>query len=319
MDLFNAIEQMKKLQFILLLFSFWGMAQQEAYFSLSEYQMRFVNPAYAGSEAQQLFSLVSRNQWRTTPQNPKTTAMTYSTALKKNVGLGISVLSDIIFVEKQTWVTADFSYKVHLANEAQLFLGIKAGMNSFHVDTSELISHSVQIDPTKQNLSRLSPNFGVGLLYQKNQFWFSAGMPRLFNSRRSDDIELQARNRVHLYMGLGSTYMIHTNLQFSPQVYYRTTAGMPTVWEGIFWAAYQKQFKLGWGIRSGRTMSFRTKIRISEELEIAYSYDTFFKHQLSNLQMNAHEIGLLIRFNSNSNSDETTINIVNEQSSEKTE
>lgn len=304
---------MKRLNYIMLLFSFWGIAQQDAYFSLSEYQLRFVNPAHTGSEAKQLFSLVSRNQWGMTANHPKTTAMTYASALKKNIGIGVSVLSDVIFVEKQTLVTADFSYKVLLNNEAQVFLGIKAGVNSFQVDTSELISHSEQLDPTQQNVSHLSPNFGVGLLYQKNQFWFSAGMPRLFSSRRSDDLELQARNRAHLYIGMGSDYKVQESIHFSPQLFYRSTAGMPSVWEGVFWGSYKKQFQLGWGIRSGRTMSFKTKISISDELQIAYSYDTFYRHQLSNLQMNAHEIGLLIRLNGSSSSKESSKNEVEEQ------
>lgn len=286
---------MKRLHYLVFLFSLLGYSQQDAYFSLSEYQLRFVNPAHVGTEAKQLFSLVSRNQWGRTLKSPKTTAMTYSTALKKNVGLGISVLSDAIFVEKQTLVTADFSYKLQLNNEAEIFLGIKAGINSFQVDTSELISHAEQVDPTQQDLSRLNPNFGVGFLYKKNQFWWSTAMPRLFSSRRSDDIELHARERTHLYVGMGSTYNIKENFYFSPQLFYRTTAGMPSVWEGVVWGAYQQYFKLGFGIRSGRTMSLKTKIRITNELEMAYSYDTFFKHQFSNLQMNTHEIGLLIR------------------------
>ncbi len=113
----------KSIVYVLFLVSLSGYAQQNGYFSLSQYQMNMVNPAHAGVEADKLFSIVSCNQWASIDDGPKTLAMSYSEARNNNVGLGISVISDQIFIEKQTLVTVDFSYKLKMYNEALLYLG----------------------------------------------------------------------------------------------------------------------------------------------------------------------------------------------------
>lgn len=100
---------MKKYLFLLSIIPYWLIAQQDAYLSNYQYQMSLINPAYVGSEGQHTFVLTSRNQWAQIEDSPKTVAFTYSTEHDKNVGLGLSVVSDQIFVEKQTQINIDFS------------------------------------------------------------------------------------------------------------------------------------------------------------------------------------------------------------------
>ena len=100
-------------------------------------------------------------------------------------------------------MSVDFSYKLTLDNDSNIFLGLKAGLNSFRANTTNLTSYSQTVDPAKRDTSRLNPNIGVGVLYQNNSFWFSAAMPRLFNAKRNDEIYLNARDRVHFYMAMG--------------------------------------------------------------------------------------------------------------------
>ena len=56
--------------------------------------MNVINPAFAGAEAENMFSFTSRSQWASMENTPKTTAFSYSSARENNVGLGISVVSD---------------------------------------------------------------------------------------------------------------------------------------------------------------------------------------------------------------------------------
>ena len=44
--------------------------------------------------------------------SPKTVAFTYSSEREKNVGLGISVISDQIFIEKSIFTWVCFSMKI---------------------------------------------------------------------------------------------------------------------------------------------------------------------------------------------------------------
>lgn len=284
---------------ILLIFiPLWGYAQQDGYLSLSDYQMTLINPAYAGAEAAKQITLISRNQWGAIDDGPRTIAMAYSMARNKNVGLGLSAISDAVFIEKQTMVTIDFSYKLTLNNEALLYLGIKAGVNSFQANTSQLISGSSYNDPAKKDLSRLNPNFGVGLLIKHDNYWVSAAIPGLFNPKRDGEIEIKARDRTHFYFGAGRTISVTSDLVLEPVVMYRRITNMDPIVEGILWGKYKNKFKLGVGLRTASALSIQTGIDINDRLSFSYAYDVFGNNQISARQLNAHELGLRFRLKS---------------------
>lgn len=289
---------MNKYIFLLIFIPLLGHAQQEGYLSLSDYQMTLINPAYAGADAAKQFTFISRNQWAAIDDGPKTIAMAYSMARNKNVGLGLSVISDAVFIEKQTLITIDFSYKLKLDNEAHLYLGIKAGINSFQADTTPLIASSTSNDPAKVALSRLNPNFGVGFLYKHKNYWISAAIPKLFNTKRDGEIEIKARNRTHIYLGAGRTILVTPDLALEPVVMYRKTTDMDPIAEGILWGKYRNKFKLGVGIRTAAVVSFKTSVDLNERLSFSYAYDAYGNSQISSTQLNAHELGLRFRLNS---------------------
>ena len=100
------------LRFLFILFPLAIFCQQDGYLSLYTILMNLINPALCWSSGQSCFSLTSRNQWNTIEDSPKTTGLSYSFARSNNVGLGISIISDKIFIENQTMLTIDFSYKL---------------------------------------------------------------------------------------------------------------------------------------------------------------------------------------------------------------
>ena len=94
------------LLFVLPLF---GYGQQESYYSLYRYNMNVINPAFAGADASNMLSFTSRSQWASVQDAPRTLAFAYSSARENNVGLGLSLVSDKVFVEQQTFAYIDFS------------------------------------------------------------------------------------------------------------------------------------------------------------------------------------------------------------------
>ena len=71
--------------------------------------MSLINPSYAGAEAENMIALTSRNQWVSIENSPKTQVLTFSSERKKNVGLGLSIISNNYFVERNTASYIDFS------------------------------------------------------------------------------------------------------------------------------------------------------------------------------------------------------------------
>jgi len=287
----------KILNFILLLPLFIS-AQQDAYLSLYQFNMTLINPAYAGAEGMHVISMNSRNQWSNAEDSPKTTALSYSVAGGKNVGLGISVVSDQIFIEKQTNITADFSYRLALANDAALFLGIKAGGNSYSADPSQLRSYRPELDPVKKPLSRFNPNMGVGFYYQSSNYWFSGAMPRLFNAKRDGDVEIQSRDRIHTYLAAGAMFSFNETFILKPHLMYRKTKGIGAVTDMGIKAVYSSRFELGLSARTGSIFSLQALVIVNENFSLGYAYDTYGDDQLSGINFKAHEIAMRFKFGS---------------------
>ena len=289
---------MKKILNFILLLPLFISAQQDAYLSLYQFNMTLINPAYAGAEGMHVISMNSRNQWSNAEDSPKTTALSYSVAGGKNVGLGISVVSDQIFIEKQTNITADFSYRLTLANDAALFLGIKAGGNSYSADPSQLRSYRPELDPVKKPLSRFNPNMGVGFYYQSSNYWFSGAMPRLFNAKRDGDVEIQSRDRIHTYLAAGAMFSFNDTFILKPHLMYRKTKGIGAVTDMGIKAVYSTRFELGLSARTGSIFSLQALVIVNENFSLGYAYDTYGDDQLSGINFKAHEIAMRFKFGS---------------------
>lgn len=289
---------MKKILNFILLLPLFISAQQDAYLSLYQFNMTLINPAYAGAEGMHVISMNSRNQWSNAEDSPKTTALSYSVAGGKNVGLGISVVSDQIFIEKQTNITADFSYRLTLANDAALFLGIKAGGNSYSADPSQLRSYRPELDPVKKPLSRFNPNMGVGFYYQSSNYWFSGAMPRLFNAKRDGDVEIQSRDRIHTYLAAGAMFSFNETFILKPHLMYRKTKGIGAVTDMGIKAVYSSRFELGLSARTGSIFSLQALVIVNENFSLGYAYDTYGDDQLSGINFKAHEIAMRFKFGS---------------------
>ena len=291
---------MRRFFFLILFFIPLSLvSQQDSYLSLYRYNMLLVNPAFSGAEGKHVISLTSRNQWSDTESSPKTTALSYSVASGKNVGLGISVLSDKIFIENQTTITADFSYRLTLSNDAAIYLGIKAGGNSYSSDPSLLRGYNSEIDPLKNSLSSFNPNLGIGFLYQSPDFWVSGSMPRLFNSKRdSNDLVIQSRDRVHIYLAGGVNFSINDKFSLKPNLMFRKTKGINSVTDIGLKMGYLNIFEIGFSSRTGSIFSSQVIVNVNENLSLGYAYDTYNNDQLSGTSLKAHEIAMRFKFGS---------------------
>jgi len=285
---------------LLLLFPWAISAQQDAYMSLYQFNMPLINPAYAGAEGKHVLSLTNRNQWSSAEDSPKTTALSYSSAVGKNVGLGISVVSDKVFIEKQTMFTVDFSYKLKLNDDGVVFLGIKAGGNSYNANPNPLSTFTQIPDPAKKSLSRFNPNMGVGFLLKMGQIWFSGSMPRLFNPKRDDDIEIQSRDRIHTYLAAGAMFSFNDKFTLKPNLMYRNIKGIGAVTDLGVKGAYMNRFELGLSIRTGSIFSIQALVKINEGFSLGYAYDTYGNDQLSGLNLKAHEVAIRFKFGNSS-------------------
>ena len=179
----------------MLLFVFVSRSQQDPHYIFYRYNMNLINPAYAGaniSEEGANLKVASElgvnfnSQWSGVQGAPETQSFFFSTGAGKNVGVGVSVINDRTFVEDQTSIVADVSYNVRLGSKTNLFLGVKAGANSYNVNVDGLITFGVNSDPSLNNIDgRFRPNVGAGLYLKSEKYFLAFSIPNLLNSEIS--------------------------------------------------------------------------------------------------------------------------------------
>ena len=270
-----------------------SFSQQESYYTLYRFNMNVINPAYAGALGKNVFAFTSRRQWSSMQDAPSTLAFSYSSERANNVGLGLSVVSDKVFIEQQTFAYADFSYKLDMES-TQLYLGLKAGGNFYSADPRVLSTYSTSSDPAQQQLSRFNPNVGAGAYLRGELFWASFSIPRLFNVKReSDNLAVTAKDRVHSYLGVGADFAIGSGLLLKPSVLFRKVKGLPVTTDITTMLSWQNQFDLGVSYRTSSAFALLAVVSLGG-LDIGYAYETPTDSSLSQLNLKTHEIVLRI-------------------------
>jgi len=189
---------------LMLLFITAVTAQQDPNFIFYRYNMNVINPAYAGSVVKQEVGSVPkrvtqlglnlRSQWSGVQGAPETQSIFFSTGLAKNLGFGVSVINDRTFIENQTWITADFSYKVKFNENTNLFLGVKAGGNSYNANLDGLTSFGIAADPSTSDIQGVfNPTFGLGALLQGERFFVTVSVPNVLTSERLQERDGEAK------------------------------------------------------------------------------------------------------------------------------
>ena len=270
-----------------------SFSQQESYYTLYRFNMNVINPAYAGALGKNVFAFTSRRQWSSMQDAPSTLAFSYSSERANNVGLGLSVVSDKVFIEQQTFAYADFSYKLDMES-TQLYLGLKAGGNFYSADPRVLSTYSTSSDPAQQQLSRFNPNVGAGAYLRGELFWASFSIPRLFNVKReSDNLAVTAKDRVHSYLGGGADFAVGSGLLLKPSVLFRKVKGLPVTTDITTMLSWQNQLDLGVSYRTSSAFALLAVVSLGG-FDIGYAYETPTDNGLSQLNLRTHELVLRI-------------------------
>ena len=282
---------MKKTRIFLLLLSLpiLSFGQQESYYSLYRYNMNVINPAYAGADASNMLSFTSRSQWASVQDAPNTLAFAFSSARENNVGLGISLVSDKVFIEQQTFAYVDFSYKLDMES-TQLYLGLKGGGNFYSADPTSLTTYQSVGDPSQVSLSKFNPNIGAGAYLKGANYWVSFSIPRLFNVKReTDNLAITAKDRVHTYLGGGVDLAVSNGILVKPSVMIRKVKGLPTTADITGMVSWQNQFDIGLSIRTNSSMALMSLISLGM-FDVGYAYETPTDNGLSQLNLRTHEL-----------------------------
>lgn len=275
-------------------------AQQDPHYTQYMYNMNVMNPAYAGSKESLSFGLLYRKQWVEIQDAPTTGTFSMHSPVGKNVGLGLSVISDKIGPVEENNVYADFSYTLNLGGEHRLALGLKAGVSFQKIGLRSEIQPTLpdlQDDAFAEDTNNTKPNIGTGLFYYTNKYYVALSIPNMIKSAHLDYNGVKYGNEVqHYFLTGGYVFDLNPNLKFKPFAMIKSAFNAPTSLDVSTNFLFYDKFELGATYRLDDSFGAMVNYAITPSLRIGYAYD----HIISDLKVtttSSHEIILLYDVN----------------------
>ena len=275
-------------------------AQQDPHYTQYMYNMNVINPAYAGSKENLAVGLLFRKQWVQLEDSPTTFTATGHSPVGKNVGIGLSFISDRIGPVKESNITSDFSYTLNLGGENRLAFGLKAGFSLLQID------YATEIAPTLQNIndplfgansSRTNLNIGTGVFYYTNKYYLALSVPNMLNAVHLDFNGKKYGSDVqHYFVTGGYVFDLNPNLKFKPFFLVKSAFNAPTSFDISTNFLMFDKLELGASYRYQDAISGLVNFKISDGLRIGYAYDHVIS-DISKVSPSSHEIFLLFDLN----------------------
>jgi hypothetical protein len=292
---------MKKIHFaaLLMFLSFLeASAQQDPNYTQYMYNMSAINPAYAGSKENMTGGLLYRKQWVGLDGAPSTGTFFLNTPVGKNVGVGLSMVSDKIGPVEENNLSADFSYTLNLGGERRLALGLKAGLAMHKADFGLVIP--TLPDPNDEAwLANPSSKFnvGTGLFYYTNKYYVAFSMPSMLKTTYLDYNGTKYGSEVSHYFLTGG-YVFDTNptVKFKPFSMIKMAPGAPTSFDLSSNFLFYDKFEAGATYRFQDSFGVMVNYMITPNLRLGYAYD----HVVSDLKVvtpSSHEFIMLFDLN----------------------
>ena len=271
-----------------------SFGQQDPLYTQYYNNFSIINPAYSGSHG--LFTATAniRSQWAGEEDGPETQSLSIHGATGKNVGVGLSIVNDKVFVLNETHVYADFSYSITPSASSTLAFGLKAGGSFLDVNLLELgIVDDVLFN---ENINEFNPNIGAGAFYYTEKFYASLSTVNILKSKHYDKnstVVSSASDEMIFYISSGYVFDLSESLKIKPSFMLRGVNGSPLSTD--ISASFLWNHKLEFGIshRIDESISGLFQIRLTDNLKVGYSYDGITS-DLSNYNNGSHEFSIIL-------------------------
>ena len=299
---------MKKIIYTVFILSFLILsskesnAQQEAMYSQYMFNSLAINPAYAGSRNVISATALYRNQWSGINGAPKTGTFTIDAPTNnKKIGLGMQVYNDKLGITNTTGLVLSTAYRIRM-DKATLSFGLQGSVESYKADYSKvsLDENGNSNDPAfSENVNSTKFNFGTGIYYNSDKFYFGIAVPKLYPNRLSSNstaaTNIPSKEEMHLFIITGFLFNLDENFKLKPSFLLKAVKGAPI--EGDINATLWIKDVLGVGAqyRTNADVSGIIQIQATQQIRIGYAYD-YSTTKLRNFNTGSHEIMLRYEF-----------------------
>jgi len=267
--------------FVVLIFGSALKAQQDPQYNMYQFNQMIINPGYAGARDVLAAVALHRQQWVGFDGAPVTTCLSvHGPVLKKNLGLGFTVLNDRMGPRNVIAFYGNAAYILRITNKTKLHFGLNGGYNRYQFDFNDIDFKAVEV-PTE--LSRLQ-NAGTidlnsGLYLRSSTFFIGLSATHLNNPKVYSYESAVAGNRFtyklkpHIFFTAGNSFIVNENTIFAPTVMVKLVNGQFGADINLNFLVSKKLW-LGAFYRSSYGPGALMQFYFNERLRAGISYDT---------------------------------------------
>mgnify|MGYP002713239712 CR=1 FL=1 len=270
-------------------------AQQDPHYTHYMYNMNIINPAYAGSRETLSIGILGRTQWAGLNGAPQTLTFSAHAPFSKKVGLGLSAIADENGPVKEQNLYADFSYTLQTSKEGRLAFGLKGGVTLKDIGLFSVTRVQTDDPAFNDNVNSANPNFGAGMFYYTNNFYFGLSIPNILEvshiktkNGKIDDVS----EKMHYFVTSGYVFDISNTLKFKPSAMVKVVSGSPVSLDVSANFLFNEKLELGASYRLDDSLSGLITFNVSRGFRIGYAYD-YTLTNLGNFNNGSHEAFLL--------------------------
>lgn len=294
---------MKRLIIIIALFVVgfeYSNAQQLPQFTQYMYNTISINPAYAGSREALSIVALNRNQWAGFDGGPQTQTFSIHSPLRnEKIGLGLSLMNDKSGFENFTYVYGDFSYTIQANEDIKVSFGLKAGMTYYKLADELYNATEVNQDPYfNERLNRWNSNFGAGVLFHSNRWYFGLSVPKIIDHDLNNVTQYKALETVHYYGLGGYVFDLSDNTKFKPSFMFKYTKGAPVSLDFTANFLFYEKFWLGGSYRFNgkqKDLGALVDFQVTDQFRVGYMYE-IPTGEIRPYTTGSHEILLMYEF-----------------------
>ena len=260
------------------------------------------NPAAVGEEKGHTISLNLRSQWIQSLNADAPQVQTLNTIHRVTncIGLAGSVVSDKVFLQRQTAFFADFSYSLPLTESSTIYLGLKAGGNLYYLDGTRFKTYNKEYDPYLQGISgKFQPNVGVGVYYTRPQFYIGVSAPNLLASDKTKLVEdrvTTVSERMLLYSTGGYYFPLTEDFTVKPSYLFYVSKGSQYQLSATASVIYRDFLEAGATYRTTQAANGYILFNIPKfYLSVGYGFESTLQLKASASIRNIHEF--MVKFN----------------------
>lgn len=215
------------LALMMLCFAEGVIAQQDPQFNQYMFNPLGINPAYAGSRDALSSVLLFRKQWLGFAGSPTiSTFAIHGPLIRRKMGLGFQVTSDIIGPRSVTSMEVDYSYRIPFLR-GRLSFGLGGGFQ-YHTFDWNKITYKDQGDiiPTRGVDRLFVPDADFGIWYNTNKSYIGLEVAHLAQPRinildTSTNGPSLYRQFRHISLTAGHAFILNKDLTLKPSILYK--------------------------------------------------------------------------------------------------